>query len=720
MSPTTRRNETGNTETLRKIAPNAAGSGAGGGAGGGGAGGGAGTPVNRPAASPTGPAPLLGEPEFIPQHTFIALPRPNDNGFITNAVNFHTNAGLSPRNADSIEEILELLAKPAETGQGVLDRIRIVSHFFVPDPGEPDQPSNMGIKFLRDGGRGALKRFFEGFADSSIAGLRAMLTFDLANSTSPLTIFASPASVVLAALRAAGDGALVDPVFPSGGTPSAARDEFVVIHGAKWLLTNQATVISEPALRTNLGNAYDVLLADLKERLTKAPENLKAADLNALAAAIGKLSAIGGANFVVPANTDRYAANVSAALIAVAGDTFRKKMLAVRPRFDRFTTIDIRGCRAGTDMAYLASVQGFFGQSATVRPVVTAPDFFQRFNQVAAVTIPGDKLTAAVSLINGLHNNGLNVQGIPTFTAAEVRDQFGAWADAFGITAAHLTFWHTTFRLGVLEFSKLGWRGSIPAAKVTAARLAELASVSFADLFARLGEIFFIPTRPSQAQITALTALLPNLAAWTTQLAATIDPASTAADLTAHFDNFKAIYEAVDARFADAVFKNSPQRLIPPTQPTGLTVAQMMTQTKTYQTNLRTFIQDNANSRFASVRVFLAAVDGRTQGDPARMRYFLGLGLAFHLANLTDTRFTAQQLVLVADPDSVGARQRQLEAIRHWMRSAWRGVTSITIAPTVTYDRGRHSSWVVSGRDQGPSAVCPHARYMSHIKTQPA
>jgi len=703
--PTTRRNQTGNTTALQHIPPNTAG---GGGAPGGG---GSGTAVNRASASPTGPAPLVGQPEFLPQHTFISAALPGDNGFIDNAVTFHANVGLNPKTVGSIEEILELLANTAETGTGVLDRIRIVSHFFVPDPGEPDQPSSMGVAFVRNGGRGALKRFFEGFAESSIAGLRALLRFDLVSGQSPLTIFNSAETLVLSAVRAAGNGAAVDAVFPASGTPSDSKNEFVILHGAKWLLAHQPSILPDATLRANLASAYDLLLADLKTRLGAAPDNVPGPQLDALAAAIAGLSNLAGAQFVIPPKLPRYAANVSAGLVAFAGDSFRNKLIAVRPRFDRFTTIDIRGCRAGTEMAYLAAVQTFFGRTNSVRPVVTAPNFFQRFNQIAAIRPFGTTPQSRAAVINGLHNSGVP----PAYPAAQVRTQFGVWADGFGITAAHFAFWHTTFQLRVLEFCKLQWRAGIPPRNVTIPRLDALPGAAFADLFSRLGDIFFIRTAslPNAVQIAAISPNLASLNTWTTQLDAAINPVSDPGSLATHFTNFKTIYEAVEARMSNPSFHTSSQRVIPAAQPPGMT-ADNATH---FQANLKDFIQTNANSIFAPVRVFLTAADASTQDAPARMRYFLALGLVFQLAHTTDVAFGTQQIVLFDDRT---ATSRQNEAIRHWMRAGWRGVAPPTIASTLDFDLGRHSAWLVSAREQGPSAVCPHPSYMSHIVTQPA
>jgi hypothetical protein len=697
---TTTRNQTANLEAIRRIPPNGPG-----GTGGGG--------VNRPGPSPTGPAPLVGDPEFIPQHTFISVAMPHDNGFIANAVHFHENVGLNPRSVGSLEEILELLGNAAETGTAVLDRIRIVSHFFVADGGEAEQVSNMGMKLLRDGGRGVLRRHLEGFAQSSIEGLRSLIEIDLPSNQTSLTVCASDETVVLAALRAAGQGAAVDAVFPPSQLASAEKNEFVIICGAKWILAHPPAGLANAAIRADLDRAYDILIADLRTRLIAGPDNVPAAALDTLASAIAGLASIANVQLAKPGGLPRYGPNVSAALTAHAGDAFRSKVLAARRRCDRFTTIDIRGCQAGRDIPYLEAIQRFFGQSDTVRPVVTAPNIFQRFNQIAAIEPFGTNPPAQAAALNALFNSAA---GAAPYLVAQVRDQFVTWADGFGIDGAHLTFWHTTFQLSVLQFSALGWRAGIPPRRVVVPRLDALATVTFADVFARLGEIFFIAnsSRPTAAQLTALAPLLANLGTWIAQLDAPVASGSSAAQLSTHFNGFRTIYEAVDSRMANPAFHNSPQRVIPPVEPPGLTAAQ----TTAFQTALRNFIQTNNSSRFAPVRKFLTAADAQTQDAPARMRYFLALGLVFQLAHDTNVSFGVQHIVVLND--RTATNNRRDEAIRHWMRAAWRGVAPPTISPTVTYDLGRHSAWIVADHEKGPSHVCPHPSYMAHIVTQPA
>ena len=676
------------------------------------------TPQNRPVAPPTGPDPLIGEPEFLPQHTFISVPLPGDNGFIGNAIEFHEIAGLNPRTVGSIEEVLELLADSAQTGTGLLDRIRIVSHFFVPDPGDPLQASNMGIKFLRDSARGALKRHFEGFAESSIAGLRAMITFDL-TGIPPVTthfFFTSDSGVVLTALRAAGHGDLVDalPEDPFGDIGNEDLNEFILICASKWVINEGHVNLGTITCETNQHQAYDALLTHLRTTVA-ADTSLTVTQLDTLKTNILGLSSITGATFVagMSANAlNRHCDNVAAGLAAYNGDNFRNKILAVRPRFDRFTFVDIRGCRAGTDMDYLAAIQKFLGRSDTVRPVVTAPDWFQRYNQIGTVNPHGTTPQAQATAINQLYNNG-----VAPYSEGDVRSQFTTWADGYGINAEHLTFWHNTFQLHVLEFSKLLWPTAIPARNVTISRLDELATTNFNSVFDQLGEFFFIRNsrRPNITEIAAITPLLPNLNTWTSQLNVTIAAGTSASDLTTHFNNFKTIYEAVESRMGNPGF-TSAQRLIPATEPAGFDVAQATTM----QGDLRSFIDTNTNSKFASVHTFLTEADSLTQDARALMRYFLGLALPFQLFHPTSPNFDHQIIINFEDRTGPAVDRRQHEAIRHWIRASWRGVSPPSIPATVDYELGRHSAWVVEGRTAGPSGVCPHPNYMNHIITKSA
>ena len=677
-------------------------------------------PQNRPTAPPTGPAPLIGDPDFLPEVTFISEALPGDNGFIANAVAFHQKSGLQPKTVTSIEQILDLLADDSETGTGVLNRVRIVSHFFVPDDPASTQSSNMGIKFLTNGGRGALLSHFEGWAESSFAGLRGTMTFDNTASGQRTHLFyAGSSSTVLDALRAEGHTALADsiPVDPLGEIEDSELNEFVLICASKWVLDKE-NIIPAGDCRSNQHQAYDLLLEHLRQVIVNGALGLPEATMNSLRTEILGLTNIAGATFVAAppaAFLGIHCAHLEAGIAAFTDDSFRNKLIAIRPRFDKFTTIDIRGCRAGTEVPYLAAVQAFFGRTTTVRPAVTAPRWFQRFNGIPVIRPHGTQPLARQAAINQLHNSGF-----APFSRDQVRAEFEAWATAYGITAAHLTFWQNTFQSHVLLFSQMDWRNSIPAIHVAVSRLTAMAALSFADSLPAIADIFFTrSTRmPANAEITAMEAQLGNAAMFHSHLTATIPSSPSNAELATLFTQLRTAYEALDTRMSNPSFHTSSARLVPQTQPTpfGRAEADAM------QTALRTFVDQNSNSLFHPLREFLDEANGLTQDAPARMRYFLALGLPFQLPHATSTDFDDQRLVFYQDLG--GPSQRQDEAVHHWLRASWRGPTRANIPATVTAGDlsafGPESAWVVEGRNAGPCGVCPHSSYQDKIVTQPA
>ncbi|MBK8568074.1 MAG: hypothetical protein IPN76_33375 [Saprospiraceae bacterium] len=209
--------------------------------GGGGGAPGAGSPF------PTGPAPMVGSPDFLPQVTFIATPTPNDNGFIGNAETFHRNSGLNPISINSIQHAVELLNNSAQTGTGVLDHFRIVSHFFVDDEMPGVAPSNIKIAMLNNSGRGVLKHHLNGWAQSNYEGLKSMISL-LVLSGGNLTlnpgVYGGSLTIIMGRLRPT-HNALLDlvPTDPIEGEPTGLLNDFFRFAASKWLLTTFPTFL---------------------------------------------------------------------------------------------------------------------------------------------------------------------------------------------------------------------------------------------------------------------------------------------------------------------------------------------------------------------------------------------------------------------------------------------------------------------------------------------
>ena len=682
MCKTTKGRQTASANRVPDIQPNTA------------TGSGGGTPGSG-APFPEGPAPLIGEPEFLPQITFIPPAGPLDNGFIGNAMTFHQNAGLTPVTINSLEHAVELLNTAGTTGSGIIDRLRIVSHFFVNDEVPGFTPSNIKIPMLNNGGRGVLQHQLTGWATSNYEGLKAMLTIIvISGTTSTLRpgVYADSLSRILNQLRPA-QSTIIDQI-PTGadGEPTGLLKDFVLFAASKWAINQFPTIINDAGIRSDLMTAYDLLLTHLKGQIsTPSPANL-----NTLETAMVALGDWGAFTEVHPTNMAYFGANVSSGIAAFNSDFFAK-ITTMRTRFNQYSKVDIRGCQAGRDLDYLRAIRQFFGTSATVRPTISAPDRFQRFNGLNQIT----GLNSQADLTH-LYNSGIS-----PFSAANLRGQLDTWANGFGITQAHIDFWKTTFQLHVLEFCKLQWRTTIPTRQVVIPRLDNLATASFNQVFTQLSDIFFFTTaqRPTAAQVTAITPLLPNLDNWTTELNAAIPDTATPAQLQPHFDTLKTIYEAVDPRTSQATFNS---RIIPSTAP-PLTVALI----RSYQANLKAFIQTNSNSVFAPVKRFLDAGFTQANAPQARLSYFFRLGLVLQLYHPTSTNFDHQ--IIIAYTDSGSSNRRQDEAIRHWIRACWRGVVPPAIPASVTWENGRNGAWIVEGRNAGPSYVCPHPSYKNHV-----
>lgn len=649
-------------------------------------GGGGGGPGPDPEAGTA--APVFGEPDYAPQFTFIAQATPGDNGFIALANTFHQNSGLAPKTVTSVEQVLDLLQDNAQTGTGVINRIRIVSHVFF-DPSGQGNPTNMMLPFLNGGVRPSLRRHFEGFAGTSMDGLKSMMTFEVGTFTNTtIFIYRDDASHVMNALRPAQNAILASVPTDALGEPTGEFRDFFLICGSKWALSQGA--LSNVNARNALDQAYDLLLADVVSRIRSTiPE----AQLNTLRDAILALGGTHVAQTQTPFDPAKYATNLNAALTAVQGNAFLTKLNHVRARFNQNSKVDIRGCQVGREPEYLQAIQRFFGTNTTVRPTVSGPQWFQHFNAIGNIT--------------GLNNNagvtGLFNSGFSPYSATQIRSFLDDWATGFGITDAHVTFWASTLGTDALTFAALAWRSSIPATTVPVPRLQALSPANLRDVIARLTDIFLVAAadRPSAAALTALDSIASNFPTWSTQLSATIPDAATPAELTTRFNELKTIYEAIDNRFGTSSPPSAAQRVIPASPPATLT-AQVI---RDFQTQLKNFIDTHANSRLRPIKRFIDAARARTQDAPAKMRYFLCVGLPFLAFNPASTN--SNDNIIIAFLDTTGTDRRQNDAIKQWIRAQWRGLIPAGLGNGTTFDASRQTPWLVEHRQTTANLTVP-------------
>jgi len=646
---------------------------------------------NGPGADPEASTdqPIFGGPDYAPQLTFIAQATPTDNGFIALANQFHQNSGLNPTTISSIEEVVDILGDSARSGTGIINRIRIVSHVFFDNSGM-QQPINMMLPFLSGGVRPALKRHFAGFAGSAINALKSMMTFETTSfSNTSYFIYKDPASTIISYLRPA-QNAILNLVPTDGlGEPTGDFTDFFLICGSKWALAEN--VIPDAGQAATIGQAYDILLADVISRIKNTiPEP----QLQTIVGAITGLGSNHVLNFQTPHNPANYAQNLSAAIAAIHNNAFQTKLTRARSRINQNSKIDIRGCQVGRDTEFLQAIQSFFGTSQTVRPAVSGPRWYQHFNAIGNIT--------------GLNSNArvvtLNNSGFSPYSATQVTQALNNWCTGFGITAAHLTFWQQTFGLNVLAFCALGWRPSIPATRIPVTRLQAIGTANFDDVIKKIASIFLITAAntPNTTAINSITPLLPNCSTWSTQLNATIENTATQPQLTTHFNNFKTIYEAVDDRFTGTSSPSAAQRIIPASAPASLTPDII----RGFQTQLKNFIDTHARSRLRPFKRFIDAAFANAQDGPSKMRYFLGLGLPFLLYNAAATNANVNTLIAYQDGTGITDR-RQNEAIKYWIRAQWRGLIPAGLGDNTTFDGSRQTPWLVENHQPGANLSLP-------------
>ncbi|SHM62063.1 hypothetical protein SAMN05444266_109219 [Chitinophaga jiangningensis] len=664
-------------EEKRKIKP-ATDSGGGGGNGGGGNGSGGGSP-NQEAGSP--PA-IIYEPDFAPQLTFIAY-GPSD-GFIKVAKKYHTQAGLNPVDVTSFEDMVMKLSQDT----GLINRMRIVSHVYV-STDVLDDPANMKLPFLQGASRNSLKRYFTGFAGTPMEALRAMMTFEY-TSFSDLTIYIcqNTGGEVMISAKNAGNSTIFNkiPTDPLGEPTSAQMNDFLRICMSKWLISKQPAQPHYAAFN----QAYDLLLADVMPKLVGT---LTAAELNTIRDAI---MAIAAASFkeASPGKPAIFAADLIKAIAVIQAGTFQAKLKDVRKRFDKNSKIDIRGCQIGRDQEFLKAIQLFFGMDAVNRPAVSGPEWYQHFNALAPAPQQDD------GNIKSLYNSGISGE----YTSAEMQAFFNKWADAVGIKNNHLTFWQTTFGKGALEFTALDWRSGLPTTTVPVPRLQSMGTANYGDLLKKIGSTFFLAasTALTAGDLSGITPLLPQCSTWSTQLNAEVPDAATETDLKATLANYKVIYEKLDKRFGGGTPPTEAQRIIPSTVPTPLTV----TDVRNFQTKLKQFIDTNTNSRLLKVKKLMDAALAKVQDGPAKMRYYLGLGLAFLVYNAAATNVNVNRLIFVKD-SGADAAGRQTDAVKFWIRAQWKGIIPADIGKNVVYPDGLETPWVVEKHQPGAGLTLP-------------
>ena len=315
----------------------------------------------------------FGEPENVPEISYISTQ--GGQGFLQEALDFHQAWGLTVHQVGSVEEMVNHLAQATTP----LNRIRFVTHaaqvgvFSSLFAGEP-------LESLQEG---RVSAYAEGDAQGLAFDTRMSLSVPLApfvaeiRSTSPALLrpFGLETSGVptgqlaeffnrvlhleaLTSTKTAQNAAQFDPLISA---LPVVIDHVATLVVQEFAAAAQAAATGGTGATAPTGTAPAVTLADV---LALRP---------AIQAAITALS-FTFSGIAVP---NAQAVKVREAQRAIAGG-FRQNLDTARGRFTSDSWVDIRGCNAGNDLAYLRAVQRFFGTPPAL-PHVSAPNWFQVF-----------------------------------------------------------------------------------------------------------------------------------------------------------------------------------------------------------------------------------------------------------------------------------------------------------------------------------------------------
>ncbi len=681
-----------------------------------------GTPGTPPAP---GTPPNIGSFEKIPEQTFIATPTPTDNGFIAQAFAYHETYGLNPQTVPSFQDIITRLSTPTTA----LQRIRIVSHFSLEEDGHI---SAIMMPFFNGQTTRQTEWWHFKFGISDAEGLKAFFEDRLSRNTynfhSNDSVRTDPADAsatapmwqaVLLTLRTRPNAAaLLNPFSVRTSLPTGQLLTFFRYCSDLFLFSDPSvtielgaglTTIPIPALVKTFFQSF--LTQKINELMPALVTGSRIeAQVTAFRDAIVAMT-LGQLPF--PFSSFTFGRDVGDAVYLQNHDPFRTTLATVKSRFGAGSFVDIRGCRVGQDMRYMNAVRDFFGSSATVKPTVSAPEWFQSF------TLPGTRSDGTVTgsptpdqekTLREDSMRGIFTGGGAGFTSGDVQREFSNWAGRIGINA-HVAFWQRLASGDPLEFLEFAWRNQIPALAMDPVRLRNFTTLDYPAAVARLAEMFNLlsPAIPSPTDLTTFaTTVLPHIPALraaergVSTLTATSPPANLTTSLTA--------IQAVATSLGQAL----------PAAPNPLTLSYLQTSIGQLKTHATTH---------PNIAPFLAAIQTKMSAPAGGFLYMLFIGLPLFVQAAADER-TVRYIFL---------RAVREEALRSFMRIHWAdllpaGSQVNTLAPnfdglsqngsgggiTLT-DLGRIIQMAALSDDRTGThlATNPNFEYHQHIKSVP-
>lgn len=351
---------------------------------------------------------LFGEPQHVPDITYIAGQDPRNDGFLQDATAYHNAWRLRPRIVNSMEDIVDHLAG----GRGNVGRIRIITHA---------SQTNLFTAFFRGGSPGILENELRGFSESDAAGLGALYGTGLLNDQTYTDLLDQVRTDNPAVLRPFGLDA-------AGAAPTGAVQR-LIRRSADLLMHTVGTV--DPGLtpqeRATVGQQRGTIQTSLRTMLAGARQEVQqqppagagvtaqqAQDLQ------DAITGIQNFNFTLGLQPADFVSGLSGANAAI-GRGFRGHLNTVRGRFDSSSWVDIRGCRVGGSQTYLQAVAGFFG-TGNDKPNVSGPDWWQSFPTLGYQTVLDRDIgtTAADADVQTALDHWFPLTGVESYMRAQI------------------------------------------------------------------------------------------------------------------------------------------------------------------------------------------------------------------------------------------------------------------------------------------------------------
>ncbi len=643
----------------------------------------------------------MGSPEHVPEHTYIAVASPTDNGFIAEATEYHTIYGLNPVTVNSIEHLVELLAGSTSS----LSRIRIVSHVFFPDPGDPPAPTNMNLVFFtgQPRGRGFPQAWFYKFGISDEEGLDALFQSLLeANHNLMSPLFSVPINTnggvesldraVILALRNKFNSsttptasALLSPFGLTGSTAQPTGDlrtlvqlitdlfainEFSDIH----LRDDATTPVDHPLSAsqiTILRNFINNRITELQQSLetpTRTIAHMQDLQQEITSLALSDFPVGLGAfpDFTIYTNVEQH--------FFQNHDDFRSNLAIVKNRFSSDSVIDIRGCRVAADpgLEYLHALKEFFGNSGD-EPTVTGPEWFQSFSTLGFID------RSSEGQIDSIYNSGNS-----GLSRDDVRSEYETWSERIGIPT-HLTFYTDLCAGSAMDFINMSWKSELPQLNMDAIQYNGFGALSFSDTINRLAAIFSIPTnqRPSNTELTNMNTVF-QIESITTFPA----PADMITQLT---DIATALSVTVSNMPTEATLNTS-------------TFQSVISQLKT------------GISTHAKITGFKSAIGQKLTAATAGIRYMLMIGIPLMVQDSTAGQATNVRLIYYTPLEE--------DSLRSFMKATWaaspplpNGIIANDTSIPFNSAHARQVATLTPDRANSQFVVNPSFEYANHIKS---